>query len=151
MVLAFNNRFTKDESLHTKPTLPITKEAVQIIKDRQKALNARPIKKVAEAKFRKQLRTQRRIEKAAKKSEGLATSEEMSEKQKLEAAGKLMAKARNSKPKKETKVVVSRGSHKGIKGRPKGVKGRYKMVDGRMKKETRALKRIAKSNKKSRK
>ena len=74
----------------------------------------------------------------------------MSEKQKLEIAGKLMAKARSTKQKSETKVVVARGSHKAIKGRPKGVKGRYKMVDGRMKKETRALKRIAKASKKKR-
>lgn len=37
--------------------------------------------------------------------------------------------------KKEVKVVVAKGVHKGLKGRPKGVKGRYVMVDPRMRKE----------------
>ena len=52
------------------------------------------------------------------------------------------------KKKKEVKVVVAKGAHKGLKGRPKGVKGRYVMVDSRMKKEVRAQKRREKANKK---
>ena len=39
------------------------------------------------------------------------------------------------KEKKKVKLVVARGAHKGVKGRPKGIKGRYSMVDSRMKKE----------------
>ncbi|KAJ1341253.1 hypothetical protein BSLG_004188 [Batrachochytrium salamandrivorans] len=46
--------------------MPVTKEAVDIIKQRMRALDARPIRKVAEAKFRKQMRTQRRLEKMSK-------------------------------------------------------------------------------------
>ena len=41
--------------------------------------------------------------------------------------------------KKEVKVVVAKGVHKGLKGRPKGVKGRYVMVDPRMRKEVSIL------------
>jgi len=50
--------------------------------------------------------------------------------------------------KKEVKLVVAKGVHKGLKGRPKGVKGRYVMVDSRMKKELRAKKAREKENKK---
>ncbi|KAG0343721.1 AdoMet-dependent rRNA methyltransferase spb1, partial [Podila humilis] len=49
---AFNEKdglpawFLEDEEHHNVPNLPITKEAVQVIKDRMKALDARPIKKI---------------------------------------------------------------------------------------------------------
>jgi len=142
--------FTQDEGRHNKPSLPPTKEAVQIMRDRMKQLDARPIKKIAEAKFRKQLRTQRRIEKAAAKSTGLAENEDISAKSALEQAAKVMKKAKNGKrtEKEKVKVVVAKGQHKKVQGRPKGVKGRYKMVDGPMKKESRALRRVAKKSKK---
>lgn len=143
-------RFTDDESRHNKPSLPPTKEAVDIMKERMRALDARPIKKIAEAKFRKQLRTQRRLLKAANKSQGLADQEDISERSKLEQAARVMGKAKKSvrTEREKVKVVVAKGAHKAIQGRPKGVKGRYKMVDGPMKKETRALKRVAKKSKK---
>ncbi|KAI8894497.1 Spb1 C-terminal domain-containing protein [Globomyces pollinis-pini] len=155
---AFNDRedlpswFTQDENRHNKPTMPVTKEAADIIRARQRALDARPIKKVAEAKFRKQMRTQRRLEKAAMKSATLADQDDVSEKAKLEAASKVMGKAKNKKrsEKEKVKVVVAKGAHKAISGRPRGVKGRYKMVDGPMKKESRATKRIEKKSKKRR-
>ncbi|KAJ8331751.1 AdoMet-dependent rRNA methyltransferase spb1 [Batrachochytrium dendrobatidis] len=133
--------FTEEEQHHNKPTMPVTKEAVDIIKQRMRALDARPIRKVAEAKFRKQMRTQRRIEKMSKKAEGLNNDEEMPEKSKLEAISKMMSKAKNTKEHTKPKLVVAKGVHRGAQGRPKGVKGRYKMVDGRMKKELNAMKR----------
>ena len=120
-------RFTEDEGRHNKPSLPETKEAVQIMRDKMKALDARPIKKVAEAKFRKQLRTQRRLLKAAAKSQGLADQEDISEKSKLEQASKVMTKAKSKKEKEKVKVVVAKGAHRAIQGRPKGVQGRYKV------------------------
>lgn len=118
-----------DEGKHNKPTLPVTKEAVLIMREKMKALDARPIKKIAEAKFRKQLRTQRRLMKAANKSQGLADQEDISERSKLEEAAKVMSKAKKSvrTEKDKVKVVVAKGTHKAIKGRPKGVKGRYKV------------------------
>ncbi|KAJ3260673.1 AdoMet-dependent rRNA methyltransferase spb1 [Boothiomyces macroporosus] len=145
--------FMQDESRHNKPTMPVTKEAVEIMRQQMRALDARPIKKIAEAKWRKQLRTQRRLEKAAKKSEGLANQEDLSEKTKLEQASKVMSKAKSKgkSEKPQVKVVVAKGAYRGVQGRPKGVKGRYKMVDGTMKKEKRALKRKEQKNKKRRK
>ena len=119
----------EDEGKHNKPSLPETKESVQIMRDKMKALDARPIKKVAEAKFRKQLRTQRRLLKAAAKSQGLADQEDISEKSKLEQAAKVMTKAKGAskKEKEKVKLVVAKGMHRAVQGRPRGVKGRYKV------------------------
>lgn len=135
--------FLDDEGKHSKPHRPITKEAAQAIKEKLRALNARPIKKVREAKGRKALRAARRIEKLKKKSEGLAEGDDMSEKDKAGQIAKLMAKAKSGakgKKKPGVKVVVAGGQNKG-KGRPRGVKGKYKMVDSRLKKDVRGLKR----------
>ena len=145
--------FVQDEDRHNKPSMPVTKEAVEIIKQKQRALDARPIKKVAEAKFRKQMRLQRRMAKSAKKAEGVLENDndEQTDKSKLEAIAKLMQKAK-AKPRQseKPKLVVAKGMNRGQKGRPKGVKGRYKMVDSRMKKELRADKRTAAASKKRR-
>lgn len=129
--------FLDDESKFYKPNLPITKEAVQALRMRQRALDARPIKKVAEAKARKKFKAHQRLEKAMKKAEGVNATSDMSEREKAQQIEKLMRKGMSSgqKAKKEVKLVVAKGAHKGIQGRPKGVKGRYTMVDSRMKKE----------------
>ncbi|KAJ3116767.1 AdoMet-dependent rRNA methyltransferase spb1 [Nowakowskiella sp. JEL0407] len=136
--------FLEDEKQHNKVNIPVTKEAVEIMKARQLALDARPIKKVMEAKFRTKMRSQRKLEKLQKKAAILAEDDDMSEAQKLKKIKSLMSSAKSSTKKRETKVVVAKGSNRGVKGRPTGVKGRYKMVDPRMKKEMRAEKRRSK-------
>jgi AdoMet-dependent rRNA methyltransferase SPB1 len=142
--------FLDDESKYYKPNIPITKEAVAALRAKQRALDARPIKKIAEAKARKKFKAAQRLEKAMKKAEGVNETADMSEREKARQIEKLMRKGLSSqaKAKKEIKVVVAKGAHRGIKGRPKGVKGRYQMVDARMRKETRAKKRKEKANKK---
>ncbi|KAF8601772.1 FtsJ-domain-containing protein [Ceratobasidium sp. AG-I] len=142
--------FLDDERKHYKPNLPITKDAVLALRAKQRALDARPIKKVAEAKARKKMRAHQRLEKAMSKAEGLVAGDDMTEKEKAAAVDKVMRKGMSTgaKKKKEIKVVVAKGPNKGVKGRPKGVKGRYAMVDARMRKEVRAKKRKEKANKK---
>ncbi|KAF9787184.1 FtsJ-domain-containing protein [Thelephora terrestris] len=141
--------FLDDEGKHYKSNIPITKEAVDALRARQRALDARPIKKIAEAKARKKLKATQRLEKAMKKAEGVQDASDLSERAKAQQIEKLMRRGvSKGKPKKDIKVVVAKGSHKGLKGRPKGVKGRYKMVDSRMKKEVRAAKRKDKASKK---
>ncbi|ETS64447.1 hypothetical protein PaG_00903 [Moesziomyces aphidis] len=137
--------FLDDEQKHYKANIPITKEAMQALRDRERALDARPIKKIAEAKARKKMRTLRRLEKAQKKAETINENEDISEKEKSSTINKLLAKSvKGGQKKKEVQLVVARGVNRGLKGRPKGTKGRYKMVDPRMKKELRAFKRKAK-------
>ncbi|CAX41353.1 2'-O-ribose RNA methyltransferase, putative [Candida dubliniensis CD36] len=141
--------FVDDEKRHSKIVKPITKEAALAIKEKQKQLNARPIKKVLEAQGRKKMRALRRLEKIKKKSDLINEDSGKSERDKADEIQKLMKKlSKKQKQKPKTTVVVARGSNRGLSGRPKGVKGKYKMVDGVMKNEQRALKRIAKKHKK---
>lgn len=141
--------FIDDEKKHSKLIKPITKEAAIAIKEKQKQLNARPIKKVLEAQGRKKLRALKRLEKIKKKSDLINEDSGKSERDKADEISKLMKKLnKKQKQKPKTTVVVARGSNRGLSGRPKGVKGKYKMVDGVMKNEQRALKRIAKKYKK---
>lgn len=141
--------FLDDENKHARLQRPVTREAAAAIKEKQRALNARPIKKVREAKARKTLRAARRLEKLKKKSEGLAEDGEGTERDKANQIQKLMAKASKAgkKKKQPVKVIKAGGQNKGS-GRPRGVKGKYKMVDARLKKDTRGLKRAEKRNKK---
>ncbi|PTB35521.1 AdoMet-dependent rRNA methyltransferase spb1 [Trichoderma asperellum] len=139
--------FIDDEGKHDKPQKPITKAAATAIKEKLRAFNARPIKKVREAKARKKFKTAQRFEKLKKKSDMLAADEGMTEKEKAESISKLISKASKQKPRQPAKLVVAKGLNKGIQGRPKGVKGRYRIVDARMKKELRAQKRIQKRKK----
>lgn len=138
--------FLDDEAKHSKPNRPITAAGAAAIKEKMRALNARPIKKVREAKDRKKFKAAQRLEKLKKKSALMADEEGMTEKDKATNITKLMAKAAKKKPKTQVKVVVARGPNKG-QGRPRGVKGRYKIVDARLKKDVRAQKRLAKKNK----
>lgn len=141
--------FMEDEKKHSKITKPITKEAAAAIREKQKELNARPIKKVLEAQGRKKMRALRRLEKIKKKSDMINEDGAKSERDKAEEILRLMRKlTKKQKVKPKTTLVVASGSNKGLSGRPRGVKGKYKMVDGVMKNEQRALKRIAKKHKK---
>lgn len=135
--------FLDDEGKHDKPHKPVTKAAAAAIKEKMRALNARPIKKVREAKDRKKFHAAQRLEKLRKKSALLNDEEGMTEKEKATSISKLMSKAAKKKPQKKVAVVVAGGSNKG-QGRPRGVKGKYKMVDSRLKKDVRAEKRLAK-------
>ncbi|KAL6871647.1 Spb1 C-terminal domain-containing protein [Trichoderma longibrachiatum] len=139
--------FLDDEGKHDKPQKPITKAAAAAIKEKLRAFNARPIKKVREAKARKKFKTAQKLEKLKKKSDMLAADEGMTEKEKADSIQKLLSKAKKQKPRQPAKLVIARGANKGIQGRPKGVKGRYRIVDARMKKELRAQKRIQKRKK----
>ena len=127
--------FLDDETKHYKSNIPVTKEAVAALRAKMRSLDARPIKKVAEAKARKKMRAAQRLEKAMKKAEGINDTTDMTEREKAQQIEKLMRRGLSSGKKKEVTLVVAKGPHKGIKGRPKGVKGRYTMVDARMKKE----------------
>jgi AdoMet-dependent rRNA methyltransferase SPB1 len=140
--------FLDDENKHSKLQRPTTAAAAAAIKEKMRALNARPIKKVREAQARKKFKAAQRMEKLKKKSAMLADEEGMTEKEKAQSIARLMSRASKKKPKGKVSVVVAGGGNKGIKGRPKGTKGKYKMVDARLKKDVRGLKRAEKRNKK---
>jgi AdoMet-dependent rRNA methyltransferase SPB1 len=141
--------FVDEEKKHSKITKSITKEAAAAIKEKQRQLNARPIKKVLEAQGRKKMRALKRLEKLKKKSDLINEDSAKSEADKADEIQKLMRKMTKKQARRpKATVVVARGSNKGLSGRPKGVKGKYKMVDGVLKNEQRALRRIAKKHRK---
>lgn len=140
--------FLDDEGKHSKPNRPITKAAAAAIKEKTRAINARPIKKVMEAQGRKKFKAAQKLERLRKKSALLEEDSALSERDKAQEIQKLMSKAAKKKPKKEVKLVVAKGANRGISGRPRGVKGKYKIVDSRMKKDIRAQKRLAKKKQK---
>lgn len=120
--------FLDDEMRNFRKHVPVTKEAVQALRDRLRALNARPIKKIAEAKGRKKLRALRRMEKMQNQANTVNEAGDMTEREKAGAIEKMLNKAsKNPKQRKEVKVIVAKGVNKGNKGRPRGVKGRYKV------------------------
>ena len=136
--------FLDDENRHSKPHRPISAAGAAAIKEKLRALNARPIKKVREAKDRKRFKAAQRLENLRKKSALLAEEEGISEKDKSANITRLMSRAAKKKPKQQVKLVVAKGGNRGISGRPRGVKGKYKIVDSRLKKDVRAEKRLAK-------
>ena len=136
--------FLDDEDKHSKPHRPISAAGVAAIKEKLRALNARPIKKVREAKDRKKFKAAQRLEKLRKKSALVTEDECISEKDKAQNIAKMMTKAAKKKPRQQVKLVVAKGGNRGISGRPRGVKGKYKIVDARLKKDVRAEKRLAK-------
>jgi len=140
--------FLDDEGRHSRLQRPVTAAAAAAIKEKLRALNARPIKKVREAKQRKIFKAAQKLEKLKKKSAMLVEDEGLSEKDKARSIEKMMARAAKKKPQQKVTLVVARGGNRGISGRPKGTKGKYKMVDARLKKDLRGLKRAAKRNKK---
>lgn len=101
--------FIDDESKHDKPIKPITKAAAAAIKEKLRAYNARPIKKVREAKARKKLKAAQRLEKLKKKSDLLINEESMTEKEKAEAISKMMAKATKVIRRPKPTLVVAKG------------------------------------------
>ncbi|KAG0668301.1 AdoMet-dependent rRNA methyltransferase spb1 [Maudiozyma exigua] len=139
--------FVEEEAQHSKINRPITKEAALAIKEKMRALNARPIKKVAEAKARKRMRAVARLEKIKRKAGLINDDSDKSERDKAEEISRLMKKVtKKQRTKPKVTLVYASGSNRGLSGRPKGVKGKYKMVDGVLKNEQRALKRIAKKH-----
>lgn len=139
--------FLDDEKVHNKANLPITKAAADALREKMRALNARPIKKILEAKGRKKQRALRVLGKINQKANVINDTEDLSERQKAQSITRLLNRAAKSKPKNKVQVVVASGKNRG-QGRPSGTKGPYKMVDRTMKKQVRAEKRIAKKQKK---
>ena len=149
--------FLDDESKFNRPNLPVTKEAVERMKQRQKELDARPIKKIVEAKARKKYKASKKLENLRKKMNATFDADNADGQEdpemgaKLSHISKVMRNAMQkfkSQQRKKVELVVAKGVNRGQHGRPKGVKGRYKMVDRRMKKELRAKKRIEKKKRK---
>ncbi|KAL0044666.1 hypothetical protein WJX82_004707 [Trebouxia sp. C0006] len=125
--------FEEDEAKHMKPPPAITQEEVQEEKARLKAIDARPIKKVAEAKARKQKRMATKMEAARAKAEAISGQEDLPMGSKMKEIQKLMAKARASGKGKGKKKATRSDQYK-----------KTKPLDRRMMSDKRAINHKAK-------
>lgn len=139
--------FVKDEMRHCKTNLPVTKGEIQEYRLKMKAVDANPIKKIAEAKARKKQKMMRRLEKARKKAESLNETEDVTDKEKWQHIKQIYKKAGllSAKKKEVAYVVAKKGVGKRVR-RPRGIQGPFKVVDPRMKKDNRAQKKVDKQN-----
>ncbi|XP_034438296.1 pre-rRNA 2'-O-ribose RNA methyltransferase FTSJ3 isoform X1 [Hippoglossus hippoglossus] len=133
--------FLDDERKHRKKPIPVTREMVEEFKQKWKEIDARPIKRVAEAKARKKRRMLKKMEQAKKRAEAVVNTVDITEREKMAQLKSIYKKAGIGKEKREvTYVVTKKGAGKKV-SRPPGVKGVFKVVDGRMKKDLRGTKR----------
>nr|XP_055074122.1 pre-rRNA 2'-O-ribose RNA methyltransferase FTSJ3 [Misgurnus anguillicaudatus] len=133
--------FVDDEVKHRKRPVPVTKEMVEEYKQKWREINARPIKRVAEAKARKKRRTLKKMEQAKKKAEAVVNTVDISEREKMAQLKSIYKKAGVGKEKREvTYVVAKKGAGRKVR-RPAGVKGAFRVVDSRMKKDMRGMQR----------
>uniref|UniRef100_S4RR36 Ribosomal RNA methyltransferase SPB1-like C-terminal domain-containing protein n=1 Tax=Petromyzon marinus TaxID=7757 RepID=S4RR36_PETMA len=130
--------FTDDERKHRRKMLPVDKATVAEYRKRWQEINARPIRKIAEAKARKKKRMLKKVEKAQKKAEAVVDTVDISEREKMAQLRSIYKKAGVKKQDKDVTYVVAKRSSGRKVGRPAGVKGHYKVVDARLKKDTRA-------------
>ncbi|KAK3027001.1 hypothetical protein RJ639_041762 [Escallonia herrerae] len=121
--------FVDEEKRHCQPMKPVTKEEIAAMKAQFKEIDARPAKKVAEAKARKKRVAMRQLEKVRKKANSISDQADISDRSKSKMIEQLYKKATPKRPKKE--YVVAK---KGVQ--VKAGKGKV-LVDRRMKKDAR--------------
>ncbi|KAH0626823.1 hypothetical protein JD844_002063 [Phrynosoma platyrhinos] len=133
--------FVQEEHQHRRKPLPLDREKVEEYRQRWREINARPIKKVAEAKARKKRRMLKKLEQMKKKAESVVNTVDISEREKAAQLRSIYKKAGLGKEKRQVTYVVSKkGAGRKVR-RPAGVKGHFKVVDSRLKKDMRAQKR----------
>ncbi|KAK8626806.1 hypothetical protein V6N13_134436 [Hibiscus sabdariffa] len=122
--------FIDEEKRHRQPIKPVTKEEIAAMRAQFKEINARPAKKVAEAKARKKRIAMKKLDKVRQKANSISDQADISERSKRKQIEQLYKKATPKKPQRE--YVVAK---KGVQVR--AGKGKV-LVDRRMKKDARA-------------
>ncbi|KAI9182645.1 hypothetical protein LWI28_027479 [Acer negundo] len=121
--------FLDEERRHRQVMKPVTKEEINAMKAQFKEIDARPAKKVAEAKARKKRVAMRKLEKIRKKANVISDQTDINDRSKRKQIEQLYKAATPKRPKKE--YVVAK---KGVQVRTG--KGKV-LVDPRMKKDSR--------------
>ncbi|XP_054252495.1 pre-rRNA 2'-O-ribose RNA methyltransferase FTSJ3 [Indicator indicator] len=133
--------FREEEKRHRCKQVPVDKQTVEAYRQRWREINARPIKKVAEAKARKKRRMLKKMEQMKKKAESVVNTVDISEREKVAQLRRIYKKAGLAKEKRQvTYLVAKKGVGPRVR-RPPGVKGQFKVVDSRLKKDVRAQQR----------
>jgi len=144
--------FVKEERVHMRPHVEALTDpkTVAEYRQRQKELNVKTIKKVAEAKARKKRRLAKRMEKAKKKAAATLDNPDLGSREKQREIERAYKRARTGAgvagAKREVKYVVAKKATATKRARrPAGVKGAYRQVDPRMKKDNTSKRAIANS------
>ncbi|NXC66766.1 SPB1 protein, partial [Anhinga anhinga] len=123
--------FTEEEKQHRRKQVPVDRQTVEAYRQRWREINARPIKKVAEAKARKKRRMLKKMEQMKKKAEAIVSTVDISEREKVAQLRRIYKKAGLAKEKRQvTYLVAKKGVGPRVR-RPRGVKGQFKVVDSR--------------------
>jgi len=140
------NWFTEDEKKHMYLAAPVTKDEIQVEKERIREWKDRPSKKVVEAKFRKKKRQMAELKRFKNKADDIFEQEGIDERSKVRQVGKAFAHAQRKIHKTKTKkVIVGKKSSAQGGGATQGRK--FRMVDSRGKKDLRAEKRAERKKK----
>lgn len=135
--------FREEEAKHSRRNVPVSQELVKEYKQKLRDIDAKPIKKVMQAKARQKRRAMRKMEKVKKKVDAITSNEDLTQRERVNQIKTVYKNATKTK-KKEVKLVVSK---KGLPTKKPG-KGKYKVVDSRMKKDLRAKQRRESKGKK---
>ncbi|NWX75700.1 SPB1 protein, partial [Alca torda] len=115
--------FTEEEKQHRRKQIPVDRQTVEAYRQRWREINARPIKKVAEAKARKKRRMLKKMEQMKKKAEAVVSTVDISEREKVAQLRSIYKKAGLAKKKRQvTYLVAKKGVGPRVR-RPPGVKG----------------------------
>lgn len=147
--------FVDDENRHNRAQLPVTKHEVDVIKNYLKAVNARPIKKVAEARARKKMKTLRKLERMKVQANAIVNQDDVNTQEKMKQLEKLYSMTRaKQKMKPQRNYIVSKkgGNSVGFKSKTKGSGKNFVVrVDRRMKKDKRGIKNMKTRQEKAKK
>ena len=113
--------FRDDEGKHMRPMTTATREEIDAERELLRAIDARPMKKVAEAKARKKRKVAVKTAEARSKAEAIVDNEDMSINRKAKEINKLYARAKAhgkdkkgaSKPGKQSRSQSSKSAKKG--------------------------------------
>jgi len=143
--------FVEEESKFNKPELPVTKELMEQFNAKMREINARPIRKVAEAHARKKKRLVQRMEKLRKEAKVMSENPDMSSGAKARQMERLVRKAKREDKRGVKMMAIKKGgggSNVTTKGGKPTKNTQTKVVDKRLKKDKRGLKKAEKKNKK---
>lgn len=137
--------FVNEESKYSKPEMPVSKELMDEYRRKLREINARPIRKVAEARARNKCKVEKRMARIRKQAQQLSENQDISQISKVKQMKSMLSAAKR----KDERVTVYSATKKGGggvkvgKGKlPKNAK--VKLVDKRMKQDKRSEKRANK-------
>ncbi|KAJ8908593.1 hypothetical protein NDN08_005298 [Rhodosorus marinus] len=143
------NWFVDEDERSRQRIIPATKEEVEEMKARLRMLEGRPSKKEREAKGRKRMREERRLEKLKQKMSAVAEEGDSSNASKIKAIESLIRKGGKAKKDEGKQYVVATGrGQKKVVGGSSSKGARTKYVDRRMKADRRGIQKAGRQGRK---